>query len=32
VRVYFAVRTREAELGALAVEEIRQTALARRGR
>lgn len=28
-RVYFAVRTREAELGALTVEEIRQTALAR---
>ncbi len=28
-RVYFAVRAREAELGALAVEEIRQTALAR---
>lgn len=28
-RVYFAVRAREAELGALTVEEIRQTALAR---
>ncbi|MGV9535029.1 RhuM family protein [Streptosporangium sandarakinum] len=28
-RVYFAVRTREAEVGALAVEDIRQTALAR---
>jgi hypothetical protein len=28
-RVYFAVRAREAELGALAVEEIRETALAR---
>lgn len=28
-RVYFAVRAREAELGELAVEEIRQTALAR---
>ena len=28
-RVYFAVRTREAELGALAIEEVRQTALAR---
>ncbi|MFE6486981.1 RhuM family protein [Streptomyces sp. NPDC057757] len=28
-RVYFAVRTREAELGALSIEEIRQTALSR---
>ncbi|GHE41967.1 hypothetical protein GCM10017673_50200 [Streptosporangium violaceochromogenes] len=28
-RVYFAVRTREAELGALTVEELRRTALAR---
>ncbi|RKN61849.1 hypothetical protein D7231_31750 [Streptomyces klenkii] len=28
-RVYFAVRTREAELGALEAEEVRQTALAR---
>ncbi|MER5420306.1 RhuM family protein [Streptosporangium roseum] len=28
-RVYFAVRTREAELGALTIEELRQTALAR---
>lgn len=28
-RVYFAVRTREAELGALEVEEVRRTALAR---
>jgi hypothetical protein len=28
-RIYFAVRTREAELGALAVEAIRRTALAR---
>lgn len=28
-RVYFAVRAREAELGALTVEEMRQTALAR---
>lgn len=28
-RIYFAVRTREAELGALSIEEVRQTALAR---
>lgn len=28
-RIYFAVRTREAELGALTVEELRRTALAR---